>query len=111
MGYQRQEDWARLRATDVLRYRGKGLLKQCQFQIAPLVREYLNRNTRHWHTRRSVRCAHVSPARRYFRAHGARYCIKAQMHECTNLLWSDLAGNGVPTTDLVFTPEEKPAAP
>ncbi len=50
----------------------------------------LNRNTRHWHTRRSVRCAHVSPVRRYFRAHGARYCIKAQVHECTNLLWSDL---------------------
>jgi adenylate cyclase len=50
----------------------------------------LNRNTRHWHTRRSVRCAHVCPARRYFRAHGARYCMKAQAHDCTNLLWSDL---------------------
>jgi hypothetical protein len=57
----------------------------------PLVRSpELNRNTRHWHTRRSVRCAHVSPVRRYFRAHSARYCIKAQVHECTNLLWSDL---------------------
>ena len=26
----------------------------------------LNRNTRHWHTQRSVRCAHVSPTRRCF---------------------------------------------
>ena len=25
-----------------------------------------------------------------FRAHGARYCIEAQVHECTNLLWPDL---------------------
>jgi hypothetical protein len=56
----------------------------------PVYATGLNRNTRHWHTRRSVRCAHVSPARRYFRAHGARYCIKAQVHACTNLLWSDL---------------------
>ena len=25
-----------------------------------------------------------------FRAHGARYCIKTQVQECTNLLWADL---------------------
>jgi hypothetical protein len=39
--FQRPEDWTRLRATDVLRHRGKGLLKQFQFRIASLVREYL----------------------------------------------------------------------
>jgi len=41
LGFEHPEDWARLRASYVLRHRGKGLLKQCQFQIAPLVREYL----------------------------------------------------------------------
>jgi len=39
--FQWPEDWTRLRAADVLHHRGKGLLKQCQFRIAPLVREYL----------------------------------------------------------------------
>jgi hypothetical protein len=41
LGFKRPEDWARLRAADVLRHRGKGLLKQFQFRIAPIVREYL----------------------------------------------------------------------
>jgi hypothetical protein len=41
LGFKRPEDWAHLRASDVLRHRGKGLLKQFQFRIAPLVREYL----------------------------------------------------------------------
>ena len=41
LGFHRPEDWAGLRAADVLRHRGKGLLKQFQFRIAPLVREYL----------------------------------------------------------------------
>src|SRR6266540_3951192 len=41
LGFRRSADWARLRASDVLRYRGKGMLKQFQFRIAPLVREYL----------------------------------------------------------------------
>ena len=39
LGFQRPEDWARLRATDVLRHRGKGLLKQ--FRITLIVREFL----------------------------------------------------------------------
>ena len=37
-----------------------------------------------------MRCAHVFPVRRYFRAHSARYGIQAQMHGCTNLLPSGL---------------------
>src|SRR5215510_1385336 len=39
-----------------------------------------------------VACAgRTSPLRAlFFCAHGARYCIKAQVHECPNLLWSDL---------------------
>jgi len=41
LGFQRPADWARLRAADVLRHRSKELLKQCQFRIAPLAREYL----------------------------------------------------------------------
>jgi hypothetical protein len=41
LGFKRPQDWARLRTADVLRYRGKGLLKQFQFRIASLVREYL----------------------------------------------------------------------
>ncbi len=41
LGFKRPQDWARLQGADVLRHRGKGLLKQFQFRIAPLVREYL----------------------------------------------------------------------
>jgi hypothetical protein len=41
LGYQHQEDWARLRVADVLHYRGKGLLKHFQSRIEPLVKEYL----------------------------------------------------------------------
>ncbi len=45
---------------------------------------------RDWHTRCSVRCAHVFPVRRYFRAHSARCGIQAQVRECMNLLPSGL---------------------
>jgi len=41
LGFQRAEDWSRLRASNVLIHRGKGLLKRFQFQVGPLVREYL----------------------------------------------------------------------
>ena len=33
---------------------------------------------------------HLGYVAAIFRAHSARYGIQAQVHECTNLLWSDL---------------------
>lgn len=42
LGYRQPADWARLRVVDVLRHHGKGLLKQGQFRLAPLVREYVS---------------------------------------------------------------------
>ncbi len=62
LGVQQPGDWLRLRATDVLQHRSKGLLKQYQFRLALMMKEYLG-------------------------------------------------GRSVPTTDLVFTPEGKLAAP
>jgi len=40
----------------------------------------------HWYTQHSVRCAHVYLPAALFHAHGARYCMKTQAHEGTNLL-------------------------
>ena len=46
-----------------------------------------------------------------FRAHGARYGIEAQVHECTNLLWADLGGKALMAKKLTINWGEADKAP